>query len=74
MEIHHYTSIENLALILKNKTIRFTRLDKVDDSEEAGLSCKISNLVIILSCHVGPIVKRKVFLYGKCMLVKRCTE
>ena len=40
MEIHHYTSIENLALILKNKTIRFTRLDKVDDSEEAGLSCK----------------------------------
>ena len=35
MEIHHYTSIENLALILKNKTIRFTRLDKVDDSEEA---------------------------------------
>ena len=40
MEIHHYTSIENLALILKNKTIRITRLDKVDDSEEAGLSCK----------------------------------
>ncbi len=36
MEIHHYTSIENLALILKNKTIRFTRLDKVDDSEEAA--------------------------------------
>lgn len=39
MKIHHYTSIENLALILKNKTIRFTRLDKVDDGEEAGLSC-----------------------------------
>lgn len=40
MKLYHYTSIENLALILKNKTIRFTRLDKVDDSEEAGLSCK----------------------------------
>lgn len=38
MEIHHYTSIENLALILRNKTIRFTRLDKVDDREEAELS------------------------------------
>lgn len=38
MKIHHYTSIENLALILRNKTIRFTRLDKVDDREEAELS------------------------------------
>ncbi len=34
MDIHHYTNIENLALILKNKTIRFNRLDKVDDLEE----------------------------------------
>ncbi len=77
MEIHHYTSIENLALILKNKTIRFTRLDKVDDSEEAGLSCKniqLSYYTFVSCWTVGPIVKRKVFLYGKCMLVKRCTE
>jgi hypothetical protein len=35
MRIYHYTSIENLALILKNKKIRFNRLDKVDDLEEA---------------------------------------
>jgi hypothetical protein len=32
--IHHYTKINTLELILKNKTIRFNRLDKVDDKEE----------------------------------------
>ena len=30
-KIYHYTSIETLALILKYKTIRFNRLDQVDD-------------------------------------------
>ena len=34
MKIYHYTNIETLALILKNKTIRFNRLDQVDDLEE----------------------------------------
>lgn len=33
-KLHHYTSIENLSLILKSKKIRFTRLDKVDDIKE----------------------------------------
>ena len=37
MYLYHYTSIENLALILKNKTIRFTRLDCVDDVEESSV-------------------------------------
>lgn len=32
--LYHYTSIENLALILKNKTIRFTPLNTVDDELE----------------------------------------
>jgi hypothetical protein len=32
--LYHYTSIETLALILKNKNIRFNRLDRVDDLEE----------------------------------------
>lgn len=36
MKIYHYTSIETLALILKNKTIRFNRLDHVDDVDEAA--------------------------------------
>ena len=34
-KIYHYTSIDTLALILLNKTIRFNRLDKVDDEEES---------------------------------------
>lgn len=34
MRLHHHTTIETLALILKNKTIRFNRLDQVNDLEE----------------------------------------
>jgi len=34
MRIYHYTNTETLALILKNRTIRFNRLDQVDDLEE----------------------------------------
>lgn len=33
--LYHYTSIETLAFILKYKTIRFNRLDLVDDPEES---------------------------------------
>ncbi len=36
MRLYHYTNIETLALILKNKTIRFSRLDQVDDLEEGS--------------------------------------
>lgn len=36
MRIYHYTNLEALALILKNKTIRFNRLDQVDDLEEGN--------------------------------------
>ena len=32
--LYHYTSIETLALILKNKTIRFNSLDRMDDLQE----------------------------------------
>ena len=34
MKIYHYTSINALEKILSNRTIRFTRLDSVDDKEE----------------------------------------
>ena len=34
MKIYHYTSIENLALILKHKTLRFNRLDMMEDLYE----------------------------------------
>jgi hypothetical protein len=33
-QIHHYTSVETLALILESKKIRFNRTDKVDDLTE----------------------------------------
>lgn len=33
--LYHYTTIEKLALILKNKTIRLMPLDKMDDVQEA---------------------------------------
>ena len=33
--IHHYTTIDTLALILENRTIRFNRLDRVDDITES---------------------------------------
>lgn len=32
--LYHYTSIENLLLILKNKTLAFNSLQNVDDLEE----------------------------------------
>jgi len=32
--LYHYTTIESLALILKNKTIRLNPLDKMDDLQE----------------------------------------
>lgn len=32
--LFHYTSLQSLALILSNRTIRFTRLDKLDDPQE----------------------------------------
>lgn len=37
MRIYHYTTTETLALILRNRTIRFNRLDKVDDLEESDV-------------------------------------
>ena len=42
--IYHYTTIETLALILRNHTIRFSRLDKVDDIEESEFSSGPTNV------------------------------
>lgn len=48
--IYHYTTIESLALILKNKTLLFNRLDCVDDLEEGSV------------CSSGIYVGRYVFV------------
>lgn len=37
-DLYHYTSIESLALILKNRSIRFSRADKVNDLDEVLIS------------------------------------
>ena len=42
--IHHYTNIDVLALILMNRTLRFTRLDKMDDPEECNFVSNGVNL------------------------------
>ena len=42
--IHHYTNIETLSLILKNRTLRFNRLDRVDDPEESNFISNGVNL------------------------------
>lgn len=51
--IYHYTTIEALALILHNKTIRFNRLDNgLNDLEESELSildCELQDKIFI-SC------------------------
>lgn len=38
-KLYHYTSIESLALILNKKTIKFNRLDNVDDRNENRIEC-----------------------------------
>lgn len=52
MRFFHYTSIDSLALILKNRTLRFTRLDRVDDLEEARVEQNRYDLskFIFVSC------------------------
>lgn len=67
MKVHHYTSIETLALILKNKTIRFNRLDKVDDLEESEYGISSANVkmgkYIFVSCWTKDN-KENVALWG----------
>lgn len=50
-KLYHYTSINNLALILKSKSIRFGRLDNVNDPTE-GISNDFHSLsqYIFISC------------------------
>lgn len=40
MQIHHYTNIEALAMILSTKKIRFNRLDRMDDLEEGRVEAQ----------------------------------
>lgn len=71
MRIYQYTNIEALAYILKNRTIRFNRLDRVDDVEKGNAESKGVNFVNMFSCPAGRRAKKKTFLYGKCMAVMK---
>lgn len=52
MKLYHYTSIATLALILASKSIRFSRLDMVDDPEEFLLEGDDVNMAqyVFVSC------------------------
>ena len=41
---YHYTNLDVLSLILRNRTLRFTRLDQVDDREESNFISNGVNL------------------------------
>ncbi|MEA3318920.1 MAG: DUF2971 domain-containing protein [Bacillota bacterium] len=48
--LYHYTSIETVALILKYNTLRFSRLDKVNDLNEASsLNLPLANTAVFTS-------------------------
>jgi hypothetical protein len=51
MELYHYSSINNLALILESKKIRFKRLDLINDPNE-GISKDFGSMAmyIFISC------------------------
>ena len=58
--LYHYTNIESLALILKNQTIRFNSLDRMDDLQEKE-SADIKNI------GHGHLKVWRVFQCGICM-------
>jgi len=52
MRIYHYTSNDTFKKIITNKTIRFTRIDKVDDKEESMYyeNKELSRTIPYISC------------------------
>ncbi len=51
IKLYHYTSIETLALILKHRTLRFNRLDKVNDpQEEKSFTQEVARKSQFVSC------------------------
>lgn len=57
MMIYHYTTIQTLALILKHKTIRFNRLDRVDDLEESVYGSGPTSAKLAQYCFVSCWIK-----------------
>ena len=55
--IYHYTTLDSLALILKNKTLLFNRLDCVDEIEEGSVVSSGINIgkYVFVSCWTESI-------------------
>lgn len=52
--LYHYTSIDSLAMILSTRKLRFTRLDLVNDPEEAAANdLPISRELVFATCWTG---------------------
>lgn len=72
-QLHHYTSIDTLALILSKKTIRFNRLDRVEDPLEAvSKEYTAAQMLVFASCWTFgeesiPHWSRYASLYGVCL-------
>ena len=60
--LYHYTSVDSLALILKNRTIRLNTLDKLDDLQEQK-TADIKNFgkffFVSLECYTESIVDKR---------------
>ena len=67
MKIYHYTTIDALAMILSNRSIKFSRLDKVDDMEERVESQNVWESMRL--SLVGRKIARNLFHFGKCTQV-----
>ena len=70
MKIYHYTTIDSLAMILSSRSIKFNRLDKVDDLEERTEPSQVSCGNICL-CRAGLKTQRRVSRYGGCIRAMR---
>jgi hypothetical protein len=57
--LFHYTTLEGLTYILSSKTIRFSRLDKVNDVDEgASADYDKANTMVFASCWTSSNVER----------------
>lgn len=64
--LYHYTSLESLALILKNRTIRLNPLDKMDDLQEQKQQIlrMLANLFLLVH---GLMILQRVSQCGRCI-------
>lgn len=66
MKIYHYTTIETLALILESKSIKFSRLDMLDNKTESEPFSNFNPLNYIFQVVIH-MMNLKISHYEKCM-------